>query len=242
MEEFSCSCGKPFKSKGALGSHIRSCDGSGVAIRDRRMPPWVCSKCNFDIKTSREKHQASCDGRGPRRKKPKNPDGHKWALGLTKETDDRIAKNALALKESYASGKTVKRYLKATDETKEKMRQGMLNRYASGWESKCGRTKKIDYESPVAGLVKLDGSWELKVAQYLDNIGVKWERNKKRFPYWNLIKGKESTYCPDFYVEDWGAYIEVKGFVTDLDICKWIQFKDVLYIWDKTNLIVRKIL
>ena len=86
--------------------------------------------------------------------------------------------------------------------------------YASGWEPTCGRCKKYDYFSPIAGHIKLDGKWELATAKYLDSIGVNWIRNRKRF---NYIKpdGKESTYQPDFYVTDWTTYIEVKGYETD---------------------------
>lgn len=56
-----------------------------------------------------------------------------------------------------------------------------------------------------------------------------------RFPYINL-KGKNSTYCPDFWVEDWNTFIEVKGYKTDLDDCKWRQFKEPLKVWNLNKL------
>jgi hypothetical protein len=77
----------------------------------------------------------------------------------------------------------------------------------------------------------------LEVAKYLDSIGVNWKRNKKRFKYFNTLKNKEATYCPDFYIEDWATYLEVKGYETDLDKCKWSQFKEPLIIWKKEDLI-----
>ena len=106
----------------------------------------------------------------------------------------------------------------------------MHERYAAGWEPVCGRCKKYDYISPAAGKIKVDGTWELKVAKYLDSIGVKWSRNCKRFPY---IKPDQSgsTYQPDFFVEDWNSYLEVKGYETDLDRCKWSQFTEPLIVW-----------
>ena len=94
----------------------------------------------------------------------------------------------------------------------------------------------LDYESPIAGKIKIDGNWELKVAEYLDFLKVKWKRNKKRFSYFNVFKNKESTYCPDFWVEDWNTFIEVKGYETDLDRCKWAQFSEPLLIWKKDKL------
>ena len=127
---------------------------------------------------------------------------------------------------------------------RQKLRQKINERYAAGWEVKCGRAPKLDYISPIAGKIKLDGSWELSTAQYLDRIGVQWRRNKKRFKYFNTIKNRESTYCPDFFVKDWNTYIEVKGYETDLDRCKWSQFTEPLLIWkkDKINEIRRVIL
>lgn len=126
--------------------------------------------------------------------------------------------------------------IKHTDEAKNKIRIKINERYAIGWEVKCGRAKKYDYISPIAGKIKVDGSWELKVAEYLDLIGVIWYRNKIRFEYFNTLKNKKSTYCPDFYVKDWNTYIEVKGYKTDLDIIKWNQFLHNLIIWQKSEL------
>lgn len=129
-----------------------------------------------------------------------------------------------------------------TEETKKRLSVLMSERYAAGWEVKCGRAPKFNYESPIAGIIKVDGSWELKVAKYLDSIGVEWKRNKERFEYDNTIKNKISTYCPDFYVKDWNIYIEVKGYKTELDEIKWKQFKFELKIWDKNKLKELKIL
>ena len=59
--------------------------------------------------------------------------------------------------------------------------------------------------------------------KYADANKLTWLRNKKRFPY---IKpdGKPSTYLPDFFVEDWNSYIEIKGYETEMDKAKWDQF------------------
>lgn len=149
-----------------------------------------------------------------------------WNSGKTKETDQRVKNQALSQK-----GKT-SGFVKGSKHTEEwKLAQSERKKklYASGWEPTCGRCKKYDYASPSAGTVKLDGTWELKVAKFFDERGLVWKRNKKRFPY---IKpdGKASTYQPDFFVEDWNCYVEVKGYETDLDRAKWSQFKENLKI------------
>lgn len=114
-------------------------------------------------------------------------------------------------------------------------RKNILNRYEQGWQPRAGRCKKITYTSPVAGTVFLDGTWELKVAEWLDKQNYKWIRNTKRFQYTNL-KGSISHYTPDFWVDEFNAYLEVKGYETSLDRCKWSQFNEPLLVWKKNKL------
>lgn len=118
---------------------------------------------------------------------------------------------------------------KHSDETKAKMSKSRKQLYASGWESTAGRCKKYDYVSPIAGKVKVDGTWELKFSKFLDENNLKWRRNKTRF---NYIKpdGTPSTYQPDFYIEEFKTYVEIKGYETDLDRCKWSQFTEPLMV------------
>lgn len=121
-----------------------------------------------------------------------------------------------------------------TEQTKELLRKSIVKRYEDGWMPKAGRCKKYIYESPVAGKVSLDGTWELTTAKWLDYKGFTWKRNTKRFRYTNL-KGKVSHYTPDFYVEDIG-YVEVKGYETELDRCKWKQFNEPLTVWYRDDI------
>lgn len=201
---------------------------------ERKYKVVVCERCGFEIKCQFEKHFKSCDGRGPRRKRKKQ--GFGWSKGLTKDSDKRLKKLSDKLKERSKSGKWVISGYKHNEEMRKILSDKMKKRYESGWESTAGRCRKIDYESPVAGKIKVDGNWELRVAKYLDDIGVRWIRNKKRFKYFNHLKNKESTYCPDFYVFDWGCYLEVKGYKTELDDIKWQQFLEKLEIWDRKKL------
>lgn len=114
----------------------------------------------------------------------------------------------------------------------DKARANIQKRYESGWMPKAGRCKKIHYNSPIAGDILIDGTWELYIAKYLDSINVKWIRNTKKFSYINF-KNKESKYTPDFYIYDSDLYIEVKGYETDLDRCKWQQFTEKLFVIKK---------
>jgi len=70
--------------------------------------------------------------------------------------------------------------------------------------------------------IDLHGTWELKYAQYLDGKNIIWIRNKDSFVY--VFEDKERRYTPDFYLPETDEYIEIKGYKTDKDIQKWIQF------------------
>lgn len=49
-------------------------------------------------------------------------------------------------------------------------------------------------------------TWEVEVAKYLDAQEVDWEYEPRRFDL------GDHTYCPDFWIEDWGCFWEVKGY------------------------------
>lgn len=125
--------------------------------------------------------------------------------------------------------------VKHSEEFKSKQRERIIARYESGWMPKAGRCKKYLHSSPSAGNVHLDGTWELAVAKWLDSKEYRWKRNTKRFQYTNL-KGTISHYVPDFWVDELNSYVEVKGYETELDRCKWSQFTDPLIVWKRKEL------
>lgn len=138
-------------------------------------------------------------------------------------------------KPAWNKGLEGKKGPKHSQETKDIIAQQKIELYASGWEPTCGRCKKISYTSPIAGEVKLDGNWEVIMAQYLDKEKINWVRNRVRFPYIRP-EGKNATYQPDFYLRDLDVYIEVKGYETDLDRCKWSQFPKKLLVVRKDDI------
>lgn len=76
-----------------------------------------------------------------------------------------------------------------------------------------GRVRNIKYGENI-----LKGSWEVLVATWLDSHNIKWEHEVKSFEYeWN---GKRKYY-PDFYLPELDLFIEVKGYETERDRCKW---------------------
>jgi hypothetical protein len=100
---------------------------------------------------------------------------------------------------------------------------------------KAGRCKKIKFNSKIAGEVSLDGTWELEVAKYLDENDIEWRRNTKRFEYKNEEDCK-SFYTPDFYILEHDIFIEVKGYETEKDRCKWRDFPNKINIFKSKEL------
>lgn len=199
-----------------------------------------CIHCNREInnKGSLKAHEIVCEKNPDRKKYVRSPKAGRqsgktyyvWNRGLTKEIDDRLLLSSI-VRSAKQKGKPGKPH---SEQFKKDQSDRMKKRYSEGWEPVCGRCKKYDYESPIAGKIKVDGNWELEVAKYLDSIGVEWKRNKKRFQYINL-NGNISTYQPDFVIQN-RYYIEVKGYETDLDRCKWSQFQEHLTIFKKEQI------
>jgi hypothetical protein len=78
---------------------------------------------------------------------------------------------------------------------KERLRKGRWNTNAQ-W-----------YESPYAGRVFLESSWEVIVALELDKNNIKWIRPK--FINYTLNNTRKSYY-PDFYLIDYDVYLDPK--------------------------------
>lgn len=62
------------------------------------------------------------------------------------------------------------------------------------------------------------GTWELRVANYLNESNVLWIRNRP-LKYRDCF-GVERTYMPDFYLVGSNEYWEVKGYFSDKDKLK----------------------
>jgi hypothetical protein len=57
--------------------------------------------------------------------------------------------------------------------------------------------------------VWMDSSWEVRLAQRLDSLGISWERPDP-LPYTD-IHGKKRNYFPDFYLPEYDVYLDPKN-------------------------------
>jgi len=69
--------------------------------------------------------------------------------------------------------------------------------------------------------INVQGTWELKYAQMLNENKILWNRGKGIFLKYILNKNDiKRTYFPDFYLIEKDIYIEIKGFFTEKDKIK----------------------
>ena len=96
-----------------------------------------------------------------------------------------------------------------------------------------GRGNGAYYDTPYGKRVYMRSSWEIKVADYLTEIGEPW------FYEPTVLRLREDTfYIPDFYLPDKEKYIEVKGWKTERTMKKFNLAKEIydIDLWDKHKL------
>ena len=118
---------------------------------------------------------------------------------------------------------------KFTEDQKKKLSNSMKkavldnpNSYSASNVS--GRTKTIEYRG-----FKLKGKWELEVAKWLDSKGIEWT-NIITVPFEYFWEGSIHYYFPDFYLEKYNMYLEVKGYERDRDREKWKSVENLIII------------
>ena len=213
---------------------------------------FKCQKCGREAKSKSGlvSHESRCEGEGTKRSRKVDRSSRYVIENSENMTKSEIHREKLRLvwnDPDYREKQRNKRYCGnpkdpvKMEEKRSKLRKVINSRYEMGWSPRAGRCKKIKYFSEIAGEVTVDGTWELSVCKFLDFNKILWKRNTTRFKYIDS-EGKNRTYCPDFYLTETETYIEVKGYVTDLDKLKWSQFKEKLEVWDKEVLINKDIL
>lgn len=145
-----------------------------------------------------------------------------WNKGLTKETDDRVKRYGESFSLNYKLGKHVDRTGDKNPSRKKYVRDKISNtclmKSKNGdWHTSLAKNMHYNYNG-----IDLHGEWELKYAEYLTEQHINWIRPKNRFEY--IFEDKIHYYTPDFYLVDSSTFIEIKGYKTFKDECKWEQF------------------
>ena len=121
-----------------------------------------------------------------------------WNKGLSKHTDSRINQHSIALAEKYKTGELVRPSF--TDEQRNDLSTRAKKNGLGGYRPHPNRGSYYNG-------TWFDSNWEVQVAKSLDNANVKWSRPKIGF-VWN---DKGNKYYPDFYLEEYGIYLDPKN-------------------------------
>lgn len=138
-----------------------------------------------------------------------------WNKGLTKETDERVRKNGETLSLNCILGITKPKGHTWTKESRSKLsvsKSKLLEELGNGGfrDVKWYKIKNILDEEYI-----VRGTWELKVATKLNDLGVVWKR--RVYLQYMRNDGVIRTYTPDFYLPKYDRYIEVKGYFSKED-------------------------
>ena len=194
-----------------------------------------CKYCGKECKNKNSliQHEIRCK-ENPNRKSFNNfanynKSGKSWNRGLTKETDERIAKSVLAYKESLKNFNCrIGTHL--SDKHKKSISNGMK-------KANLGNIRRHSYgRSGYYNNIWFASTYELAYYIYNINNGVNIKRCKDRFDY--FYNNSYHKYTPDFYLPDEDLYIEIKGYETEKDLYKYssvnnlkvLYFKDIEHI------------
>lgn len=134
-------------------------------------------------------------------------------------SQERRDKTSATLRRRYAAGEIVPPVIDWTPERRAKASKSMVEAYREGRADLTGyyKNKWHMYRGP-HGEINMRSQSEVLFALYLDQEGIDWEFEPKRFDLgW-------ATYTPDFYLPGFGRWIEVKGAWNEVSRRKFDEF------------------
>ena len=229
--EFICEyCGKVFfTTEQAFKHHITQSHinkNNNVSSFNTDRDDLFCQYCNKQCKNlnSLTQHELRCKH---------NPDAIKnfipktftykdrigWSKGHTKETDERV-KHVSEGVNKYLD--TVNHHTKGTKHTEEVRKKLSENARKNNWQSHFGKRKVYEYKG-----IRFDSSFEVLVAEDLDNNNVSWIKPKYGLFTYQDINNKIHTYTPDFYLPDYDVYLDPKNNFLIENVNPMLGYKDI---------------
>jgi len=127
-----------------------------------------------------------------------------WNKGLTKETDQRVLQNAMAI--SNTLQQQIKDRIFVPTKMGEKARKVLSEKQSL--QNVGGRCKWYSVNG-----IKVQGTWERDVALKLSDMGIIWVKpSKSSFIIKYEMEGKIKSYTPDFYLPEFNIFLEIKGY------------------------------
>lgn len=127
-----------------------------------------------------------------------------WNKGLTKETDQRVLQNAMAI--SNTLQQQIKDRIFVPTKMGEKARKVLSEKQSL--QNVGGRCKWYSVNG-----IKVQGTWERDVALKLSDMRIIWVKpSKSSFIIKYEMEGKIKSYTPDFYLPEFNIFLEIKGY------------------------------
>lgn len=165
----------------------------------------VCQFCAKECKSSNShrNHERLCPKNSNRVYKSATVGATPWNKGLSKETDNRVALNADAIKrQGHLLGR-------CSDPEKEKIRVEKIKaackvKNNGGYKENAGRSKKFKVVDSYGKSVCLQSTYELQCSEILNELNIRWIRPAH-------IKYDNKKYFPDFYLPEHDLYLDPKN-------------------------------
>lgn len=242
-------CDKECKNTHSLTQHQIRCKDNPLRINinynDYNDPQILyCKFCEKECKNKNSlvQHQIRCKDNPNRIFIKNNLEGYKMKVkkGLAEPSNQYIKAKKLGLPKPEVSDETRKKLSlssknrKWTDEMRENHSKAMLKaveRNPESYSSKnvSGRCKHFYVTDSYNNDVVLKGTWELLVSDLLNSLDIKWTNIIEEKIYY-IWEDKKRRYYPDFYLEDYNLYIEVKGYEREVDKEKWKSVSNLLIL------------
>lgn len=178
-----------------------------------------CKQCNVIFTKKNTQHKGICD-------ECRKKEYHKHILTLTCEICNEIFTHYVYMK--TCSKKCMCKLLSIKHKA----------------NPNCGgetNYRKFTYKG-----IYMDSSWELEIAQYMDNQNIEWQRTRKIMFWWTDKNGLKRRYYPDFYLPKYDLYLDPKNkYLLKLDEYKLnqvIKENNINLIYGHKNLILEKLM
>lgn len=181
--------------------------------RQKQIHIQQCEFCS-QIVLSKKKHQRFCSRKclyeflGRLSEKPKEERNCAFCKVSFRVT--ALSKKKYCSKECARKG-SIGRSL--TDVHKKQISDTRKRDWANGEiykNVKAARTKWYDYEDRFGRKLRLQGTWELAFAKWLDLKCFSFVAHKGCVWYQD-VKGDSRVYLPDFWVDEWKSYVDIKN-------------------------------
>ena len=198
---YKCNCGKEFGKKRSLTVHARFCH---LYIKDekKKLEEYVC-ECGkeFEKAQSLNSHYSHCLVH--RNGIPASKRGTGWHI-----SPEVHQKQGKTYSENIKNGKTVPSFRGKHHSLESRQQISNSSSERNNGMIKC---KYFDVYCPYENRnVKVQGTWEKKFAEILNEKNIKWKKDRT-YSLKYIFDGLEKNYFPDFFLPERNEYIEIKG-------------------------------